>query len=149
MLMRHPLEQGVRVIAAHCGTLGTSDGVPNFELFSGLMQERKYEGLLFGDISAICQANRAQYLPALLAGKSWHGRLLNGTDYPLPGVMPITSLNDIVKLGLLDEKLIPTLRSLRESNSLLFDFTLKRNLRLDGQGFPAAVFETRPFFERV
>ena len=63
--------------------------------------------------------------------------------------MPITSVKDLVTLGVLDETLVPTLRNLRESNSLLFDFVLKRNLHLGGERFPASVFETRGFFEKA
>jgi mannonate dehydratase len=48
---------------------------------------------------------------------------------------------------LLDERALPALRALRESNALLFDFVLKRNLRFGGQPLPASVFETRAFFE--
>jgi len=145
--LRHPLEAGVRVIAAHCASLGKTDGVPNFEIFRELMKVKEFEGRLFGDLSAISQANRAEYVPAILRERAWHPRLLNGSDYPLPGVMPITSLKDLVSLDVLDARLIPTLRALREGNSLVFDFVLKRNLRLAGEGFPPSVYETRGFFE--
>jgi len=147
--LRHPLEAGVRVIAAHCASLGKSDGVSNFEHFRTLMKVKTYEGLLFGDISGITLTNRAETVSAILAERAWHPRLLNGSDYPLPGIMPITSVKDLVSLGVLDDKLVPTLRSLRESNSLLFDFVLKRNLHLAGVRFPASVFETRGFFEKA
>jgi mannonate dehydratase len=154
LLLRHPLDAGVRVIAAHCATLGESADdngrkVKNFDLFARLMAEKRYEGLLFADISAITQANRAENVPAILAKREWHTRLLNGSDYPLPGVMPIFSLKGLVSLGVLDEGLIPRLRELREANAVLFDFVLKRNLRAGAASFPASVFETRPFFERT
>jgi predicted TIM-barrel fold metal-dependent hydrolase len=141
--VRHALDRGVRVIAAHCASLGKG----NFEAFTQLMAERQYERLLFGDISAVTQANRADVLPLILAKREWHGRLLNGTDYPLPGIMPLFSVSGFVKAGLLDESKVATIRSLRDVNPLLFDFVLKRNLRYDGAAFPASVFETRPFFE--
>src|SRR6185295_5292207 len=97
----YPLERGVRVIAAHCGSLGSSpdiDGgrdpakarpVRNIDLFGRLMGEQKYEKLLFGDLSATTQINRAWSLPQLIGWKQWHHRFLNGSDYPLPGVMPL------------------------------------------------------------
>ena len=145
LLLRHPLEAGVRVIAAHCATLGAG----NFEKFATLMSEKRYEGLLFGDIAAVTQVNRAEYLPSLLSRRDWHARLLNGSDYPLPGLMPIFSLKALVSAGVLDEAVVPALRELRESNALAFDLALKRSLRAGASRFPASVFETRPFFERT
>ena len=140
--LRVPLEKGVRVIAAHCATLGESDGVPNFELFSRLMDEPAYRGRLFGDISAVTQANRIQHLPDLLAAsRKWEGRLLNGSDYPLPGIMPLFSLDALVKGGMLKQEVVPAIRELRHVNALLFDFVLKRHL-----GFADSIFETRDFF---
>jgi predicted TIM-barrel fold metal-dependent hydrolase len=140
--LRTPLERGVRVIAAHCATLGQSDGLDNFTLFARLMDDPAYRGRLFGDISAVTQANRMQHLPQLLAlSRRWEGRLLNGSDYPLPGILPLFSIDAMVKAGLLDPAVVAPLRQLRHVNALLFDFVLKRHL-----GFADAVFETRGFF---
>ena len=156
--VRKPLERGVRVIVAHCASLGKSpdiesnsqDDVSNFALFSRLMSERRYEGRLFGDISAITQANRKGIVPQLLAKvREWDGRLLNGSDYPLPGVMPIFSLDQLVGEGLLDPMTLPLLRELRQTNAILFDFVLKRSISLNGLRFPASAFETRDFFLRT
>ena len=141
---RAPLDRGVRVIVAHCGSLGKG----NFEAFETLMAERKYEGRLFGDISAVTQANRPGIAARILAHADWDGRLLNGSDYPLPAMLPLFSPNGFAKEGLIPESLVPVLRELRETNPLLFDFVLKRNLSLKGRKFPAAAFETRDFFER-
>lgn len=161
LLLRHPLERRVRVIAAHCATLGTSSDldvhrdpdraprVSNFELFARLLGERRFEGLLFGDLSAVTQANRAEALPAILAAKGWHGRLLNGSDYPLPAIMPIFSVDALAREGLVGEAAAPALRALRHVNPLMFDFVLKRSLRWAGSSLPAAAFETRGFFDPV
>lgn len=160
LLLRHPLERGVRVIAAHCGSLGESpdidggrspDKAPtarNIDLFARLMGEARYEALLFGDLSAVTQINRAWSLPLLIGWKQWHHRFLNGSDYPLPGVMPLFSLDALVKEGLLAEEAVPALRELRRANALLFDLVLKRSLRYRGDRFSDTCFETRPFFER-
>ena len=103
---RRPLDQGVRVIIAHCASLGEDidiDRGPNgprvegFELFQRLMDEPRYEGRLFGDISAVTQANRTEsILTTLIRRVEWHPRLINGSDYPLPGVMPLFSLRRFV-----------------------------------------------------
>jgi uncharacterized protein len=160
LFLRVPLDRGVRVIAAHCGTLGGSADLDkssdpakapmaeNFDLFARLMAERRYEGLLFGDLSAVTQVNRAAYLSRLLRMEAWDGRLLNGSDYPLPGIMPLFSLNAMVSDGLLEERLVRPLRELRHVNALLFDFVLKRNLRIGARRLPDAAFETRDFFTK-
>jgi uncharacterized protein len=77
----------------------------------------------------------------------WHSRLLNGSDYPLPGIMPLFSADYMVSLGLLSESAAAVLREIRAYNPLLFDFVLKRNLRSDGKAFSNGVFETRRFFD--
>lgn len=158
LLLRHPLEAGVRVVAAHCATMGESpdldsdrspDKAPqarNVDLWARLMADRNYDGRLFGDLSAVTQANRAEHLPLLLEKREWHHRLLNGSDYPLPGILPLFSLSGLVGAGLLEESLVAPLQSLRESNALLFDFVLKRSLRYRGSGFADAAFETKGFF---
>ena len=79
--------------------------------------------------------------------EAWDGRLLNGSDYPLPGVLPLFSLGSLVREGVLDEALVPVLREIRHANALLFDFVLKRNLQWKGRGFMTTTFETRGFFE--
>lgn len=152
LLLRRPLERGVRVIVAHCASLGVSHDLDrglkggretSFRLFARLMDEASYEGRLFGDISAVPQVNRApQALIPLLQREDWHGRLLHGSDYPLPGVVPLFSLPQLCRLGLLDAAMVPVLAQLRCHNPLLFDFVLKRSLRWRGRGFAASVFET-------
>jgi mannonate dehydratase len=159
LLLRHPLQAGVRVVAAHCATLGESPDldanpdptraprVRNIDLFARLMGEARFEGLLHGDLSAVSQANRAAALPEILAQISWHGRLLNGSDYPLPGIMPIFSVQGLARAGLIEESAVPVLKELRHVNPLAFDFVLKRSLSWRGARLPGRVFETRGFFE--
>lgn len=155
LLLRYPLEAGCRVIAAHCASLGQGADldvtshrmVPNLELFERLMADPNYRGRLVGDVSAITQTNRPGIVAKILQHRDWEGRLLNGSDYPLPGVIPLFSPNTLVREGVLDAKAVPVLRDLRETNALLFDFVLKRNLRYQGYSFPASTFETRGFFD--
>ena len=157
--LRRALDQGVRVVGAHCATLGKDRDidrgehgpyVDSFTLFARLMDDARYGALLHGDLSAIAQVNRAgPYLAYLLARTDWHPRLLNGSDYPLPGVMPIHSMSQMVRLGILDPDMAPVLAVIRERNSLLFDFVLKRHLRLGSIRLPNSVFETRAFFENA
>ena len=153
--LRRALEHGVRVIVAHCASLGDGvdldvgpDGpsVSNFDLFARLMDEPRWEGQLVGEISALTQNNRAPALRAVIERTDWHGRLLNGSDYPLPGVFPIFSPRNFVSDGLLTSREAAGLGAIRESNPLLFDFVLKRPLRVGDSRFADSVFETRDFF---
>ena len=153
--LRRPLDHGVRVIVAHCASLGTGpdldvgpDGppVPCFELFSRLMDEARYEELLFGDISAVTQINRAgNGLQQLLLRPDWHHRLINGSDYPLPGILPLFSLKLLVRHGLIQPSESGVLSEVRNYNPLLFDFVLKRTLSSSGRGFGPAPFQAPPF----
>ena len=156
--LRRALDAGVRVVVAHCASMGQDrdldkgEGGPvmdSFELFARMMQEQRYEGRLFGDISAMTQTNRAGMgLARVIRTVEWHSRLLNGSDYPLPGLMPIFSVDYLVALGLLEPSAAPVLTEIRRHNPLLFDFVAKRSLRADGNRFARSVFETRPFFDK-
>jgi predicted TIM-barrel fold metal-dependent hydrolase len=79
--LRLPLTEGVTVIAAHAGSNGRNDGERNHERFLRLAAEFPN---LYADISALTQANRLGHLPRLLRHANLHGRLLYGTDMPLP-----------------------------------------------------------------
>jgi mannonate dehydratase len=158
LLLRRPLERGVRVVVAHCASRGRhadvdrgADGpaLPSFELFARLMDEPRFAANLFGDISAIALIDRAPaVLRTLLERRDWHPRLLFGSDYPLPGIPPVVWPGRLAAAGLLDEAAVPVLDAIRDYNPLLFDFVLKRQLASGGQRFAAGVFETRRFFDR-
>ena len=76
----------------------------------------------------------------------WHARLLNGSDYPLPGIMPLYSVAHMVELKFIEPAMAPVLSAIRRHNPLLFDFVLKRHLTVGGKRLAAGVFETKPFF---
>jgi mannonate dehydratase len=155
--LRRALDAGVRVVIAHCASMGQDRDldkgdngpfVDSFLLFSRLFEEKRYEKNLFGDISAMTQVNRAgPALAKVIEREDWHPRLLNGSDYPLPGIMPIFSVDYLVSLGLVREAAAPVLKEIRAHNPLLFDFVLKRHLRAGGKALSNVVFETRPFFD--
>lgn len=156
--LRRALDHGVTVIVAHCASLG--DGidldkgqnaarVSNFELFARLMNEPRYEGRLYGEISAMTQSNRlGKPLDAILDRSEWHARLLNGSDYPLPAVMPIFSLKRMATGGYIRASEAPVLSEIRRHNALLFDFVLKRTIARNGKRLAPTVFETRRTFDR-
>lgn len=161
--LRRALEHGVRVIVAHCASMGSSSdldhggehgaAVDNFLLFERLMDEPAHVGRLFGDISALTQSARAgaplkRILERACSGGDWAERLLNGSDYPLPAIMPLYSPRQLVDSGYLAANAVAPLTALRHHHPLLFDFVLKRHLRLAGKSLAPAVFETRRFFSR-
>lgn len=73
-------------------------------------------------------------------------RLLNGFDYPLPGVVPLFSQEQHVRLGIIDPVAADTVFRLQNYNPLLFNLVLKRSLRWPGRGFGRRMFETAGFF---
>ena len=156
--LRRALDHGVRVIVAHCASFGSGVDldagaggpvVPNVDLFGRMMDEPRYERLLTGDISALMQSNRtAVALGKLLERTEWHDRLLNGSDYPLPGVPALFDLDDLVGHGFLSREVVPVLEAIQDHNPLLFDFVLKRTVRRHGARFAPSVFETARYLRR-
>jgi len=152
LLLRRALEHGVKVIVAHCAGLGTNEDldskdcrvVDNFDLFLRLMDEKRYEGLVFGELSAMTQFNRSGKLRTMLAREDLHERLVNGSDYPLPAVNLLIRTRPLVKQGYINDDEAGSLKEIYDYNPLLFDFVLKRALRLPGTSrrFPALVFMT-------
>jgi mannonate dehydratase len=153
--LRRALDAGVKVVLAHCASDGEDEDldqgkspprVKSYDLFARLMDEKSYQSVLYADISAITLRNHAWAIKPLLTYSDWHSRLLNGSDYPLPGILPLFDLDTLVAENLLAADYVPLLLELQTYNPLLFDFALKRLLRNGEQGFPAAIFHTRSFF---
>ena len=156
--LRRALDHGVRVVVAHCASEGmgvdldkgeNAPLVSNFDLFARMMDEKKYEKLLFGEISAMTQLNRVgPALQAVLTREDWQHRLLNGSDYPLPGVMPLFSTETMASLGYLDQGVVEPLEEIRRYNPMLYDFILKRHLQWQGKKFAKNIFESKNFFKQ-
>ena len=139
LLLRRALDAGVKVIVAHCAGLGDNEDLddrqrrrlPNFELFLRLMGERRYEGLVFADISAMTQFNRSGTpLKTILKREDLHPRLVNGSDYPLPAINVLVRTRSLVKQGYITSDERASLNEIYHYNPLLFDFALKRALKL-------------------
>ncbi len=153
--LRRALDNEVTVVVAHCATLGENEDLDqnnkpmtdSFALFSRLMEQ--YSENLYGELSAILQINRdPQKIKTLLERTDWHSRLVNGSDYPLPAVMPLISLKRLTNHGLLDIKWHQDLNLIRQYNGLLFDFAIKRLLQHNGLNFSAKLFESRRLFDQ-
>jgi hypothetical protein len=163
LLLRTPLERGLRVICAHCAGLGTDVDlddparrrVNSWDLFLRMMDDRRWDGLLFGDISAATQSNRTpEPLRTLILREDLHGRLVNGSDYPLPAVNVVISTKKLVKLGMITRDERAALNEIYDFNPLVFDFALKRCLRVRGEDgrerrFAPSVFQEHPGLEVV
>ena len=153
LLLRRALDHGVKVIVAHCAGLGSNEDlddparkkVSNFDLFLRLMDDKKYEGLVFGEISAMTQFNRlGKPLTTILSRTDLHDRLVNGSDYPLPAVNVLIRTRPLEKLGYLTVAECESLKEIYHFNPLLFDFVLKRTAKVPGTSkqLPASVFMT-------
>ena len=151
LLLRKALDSGVRVVALHSASHGTSADfetpgnkeVPSFDLFLRLMDEPKYEGLLFGEISAMTFFNHLpRPLTVLLERQDLHHRLVNGSDYPIPGVNIATQTKALVREGFITEEERLHLNDIYGYNPLLFDFVVKRTVRhpTSGEKFAPEVF---------
>ncbi|HEV2765250.1 MAG TPA: hypothetical protein VGV38_19865 [Pyrinomonadaceae bacterium] len=153
--LRRALEHGVRVVVAHCAGLGEGEDLespgrerrPNFDLFLRLMREPRYEGLLYADISAMTQYNRAGTpLRTILEREDLHPRLVNGSDYPLPAFNALVQTRGLVRRGYITRDERRALNEIYDYNPLLFDFALKRTLKAPGtdRRLPDSIFTARP-----
>jgi predicted TIM-barrel fold metal-dependent hydrolase len=151
LLLRRALDAGVKVIVAHCAGLGYNEDSDdpqrnarhNFDLFLRLMDNKRYEGLLFADISAMTQYNRiGGPLTTILRREDLHERLVNGSDYPLPAIKVLIRTGRLVKQGYITTEERACLKEIYDYNPLLFDFALKRTIKLPGtvKRLPPAVF---------
>jgi len=156
LLLKVPLDIGVKVIVAHCASLGecevkNSEGKlikrKNFDLFLGMMNEKKYEKLLFADISAMTQYNRMGIpLTTMIDDTNFHKRLVNGSDYPLPAIHFLIRTKSLEKADYITKTEKKYLDEIFEFNPLLFDFVLKRTIKSPQtkRKFSNSVFMSNP-----
>jgi predicted TIM-barrel fold metal-dependent hydrolase len=155
LLLKKPLDMGVKVVMAHVASLGECKaedadvcppGTPYIDLALEMLENPKYQGLLFADISALTQFNRMHNLDILLATSSIHSSLINGSDYPLPAINIVIQTRALVSSGHITSEEREALNEIYASNPLLFDFVLKRTLRHSKTGtkFPSSIFVEHP-----
>lgn len=155
LLLKKPLDMGVKVVMAHVASLGECKaedvnvcppGTPYIDLALEMLENPKYQGLLFADISALTQFNRLHNLDILLATPSIHSSLINGSDYPLPAINIVIQTRALVSSGHITSEERKALNEIYAYNPLLFDFVLKRTLRHSKTGtqFPPSVFVEHP-----
>lgn len=79
-LLRTPLECGVTVIAAHCGTSSGTFDRDYFDDWTAMLREFPN---LYGDISALVSLNRCGHLKDCRRSEI-EPRILHGSDFPVP-----------------------------------------------------------------
>mgnify|MGYP001201259992 CR=1 FL=1 len=157
--LRRALDLGVRVVVAHCASLGEVDDLDSgpghrvsaFAAFMRLFTDKRYKETLFADISAMTQFSRSgRPLREILLSKDLHSRLLYGSDYPLPAIDPLVSTRLLERDGYLTAEDREMCNRLYRKNPLLFDLVLKRRLRVEHMNathaFSPTVFQTADFF---
>lgn len=154
--LRRGLDHGVTIIMAHCASTGDDEDLDNdnkrinsLDLFGRLMDTPDYQPFAYGEISAITLVNHAWAIKKILTRTDWHNRLVNGSDYPLPSIMPLTNTKQLHHMHLLDSEHLPFLQALKHYNPLMFDFAVKRLIHFDGIRFNKSVFETRRVFDDI
>jgi predicted TIM-barrel fold metal-dependent hydrolase len=156
--LRAALAAGVRVIATHFAGLGEAEDldrpekprVPAWRLLLRMIEDPRWKGLLFADISAVTQANRTpEPLVTLLTRSDLHSRLVNGSDYPLPAVNMLIRTSSLEAMGLISPVERRALNEVYNFNPLVFDYVLKRTVRAVGPDgvahrFARSIFEENP-----
>jgi predicted TIM-barrel fold metal-dependent hydrolase len=152
--LRRALAAGVRVIFAHCASLGESQDlddpsqrrIASFDLFLRVMDDPRWRDLAYGDLSAVCFRTReTRVLRTLLERKDLHTRLIEGSDWPLPAIRIATSTRNFEREGFLTREERTALDEVFGYNPWLFDLVLKRTVRgPNGERFPDSVFLARP-----
>jgi predicted TIM-barrel fold metal-dependent hydrolase len=157
--LRKPLDMGIRVIVAHAASLGSCKDLDDgggkkascFDLFLRLMDDAKYRGLVFGEVSAMLQFNRMPVpFSTLLKRQDLHPRLVNGSDYPLPAINALIRTRSLVSDGFITSEERSALNEIYDFNPLLFDFVLKRTMRHPEtkQKLAPSVFMQNPGLEK-
>lgn len=116
-LLRTPLECGVTVIAAHCGT---SSGFFDHDYFGDWLAMLREFPNLYGDISALVSLNRCAHLRDCLH-EEIAPRILQGSDFPVPVLG-----HRLWVQGLLDRQTFRRLQTI--DNPLERDWQFKRAL---------------------
>jgi predicted TIM-barrel fold metal-dependent hydrolase len=140
--LRRALDLGVVVIAAHCASAGVAH--PFREDFDTWVEMLSTYPNLYGDISAMASPARFPYIHRVLRERRAHGRVLLGSDFPIP-VMPSLF---VAKLGFRETRRLsridnPLQRNLEVFDALGVDGAAMRRaakiLRLDDQRLPPDV----------
>lgn len=138
LLLRKPLSEGVKIVAAHCASEGTnidfeSEGlkyVDNFDLFMRLANDSKYDGKLFADVSAMIGFKRlGKPVDTILLNNKLQNKLLFGSDYPVPCINMVVNVSMLEKYEYITSEESAILREIYQYNPLLFNLITFRSLK--------------------
>jgi len=148
--IRKPLDMGVKVLMAHLASRGKCKDYDNdnkvvdcFDLFWRMFHNKKYEGLLYSEVSSLLIYERlGKPLDMILANPKFHRRVGYGSDYPLPAINWIYRTSDLLEKGYITEREKELVDEIYRINPLLFHFVLSRIVKhpKTGQKFTAEAF---------
>jgi uncharacterized protein len=153
LLLRKPLEMGVKVVALHAASNGKNvdiedparEGISSWKLFFRLLEDPRYDGLLFADTASMTFFNHLEgALFALLDREDLHRRFVHGSDYPLCGVNMALWTWKLAWEGFITDEEAAALDEIYGYNPLLFDFVVKRTVRhpVSGKRLALSSFKT-------
>ena len=138
LLLRRPLDLGLRVVALHAASDGEAPDlddasgrqVPAFDLLLRLLEEPRYDDLLYAGSAAMTFFNHLDRpLRVFLEREDLQRRLVHGSDYPLCAVNVALRTSDLADYGFLTKEEGKQLNEIYDCNPLLFDLVVKRTLR--------------------
>lgn len=144
--LRRAVELGVEVVMLHLGRMGTNAVVTGRSYARRVLRRGRVPPRARRRsrraVRRALRRFRPTPAPAGLRRMLPSGRLVNGSDYPAvtPWFVVGKTLKGLVNRGYLTADQRPRLREIFRYNPLLFDFVLKRTLRIDGRPLPETCF---------
>jgi hypothetical protein len=144
--LENALDAGVTVIMSHSGgderlVVGGKTSHQSFLEMMGKADE-KPGWSLYGDISALTIEKNIKHFKNIIGNEKLKGRILYGSDYPLPAAWFLYPVDKLIEEGYLASQLRKPLKEIFKYNPLVFDFVLKRNIQhpVTDKKLPAEVF---------
>lgn len=139
------LDLGVTVVMLHIGRASPKNApFLYYDQFVSMLENPKYEGRLYGEISAVPYEG-TQHLLDRAVGLPPE-RMVNGSDYPavVPYVFLDGTLKGLVKRGWLTKDQAEFLDEIYLYHPILFDFVMKRTLAKAEKRIPRDFFLSLP-----
>ncbi len=161
--LQKALDCGVNVVALHSARIGKdkTTGVSYFHRLIRMMKEEKYRDRSYAEISMTTLAHNyfggsgKEVLAELIHHSQVQGvlsqRLINGSDYPVPAISLLNPTGTLRRLDMISDDEKRQLDEIFTYNPILFDFVLKRTVKINAGGtafrFPDAVFTSARFYQ--
>lgn len=161
---RRALARGVRVVLAYDGGTaeypdpsakaeanGDKPRISGLAMFIRLVRESGENAELYADIGALVQRGRVpETLAELLQHPDIFDRLVYASGYPLPAINGAVDIDTLAEYGFVTDDQAAALHEIYNVNPLLFDFVVKRLIRLPHTdlGLPDDIFTRDVFAKR-